>query len=295
MKLLSIASAVCLATATLAADSNIEFILSKFLGLDSFVPKNCHAVPGNVKFLVCDRPDPQAINISAVDSSVYPFPAGKEVEIEIVGRVDHVVQEGAYLNVSVYSGFHQVHAGVHPLCNLMKQHKIGKGCPLKPTKKDIRFKRKVTIPDWIPSARYFVLGTIYNPDKTDVISFSGQYDVKGTPETDAEYHKKRQEEDQRRHLERLANDKAKEEQRLKEEAEGGSKAEDAAQDESAGEPEEPYTVKVEDGNVEIKGEHAEQLLDLAEEAAGIAEELISEQQQHEADAEKTDAPVHDEL
>ncbi|AOW00436.1 hypothetical protein B0I72DRAFT_143361 [Yarrowia lipolytica] len=295
MKLLSIASAVCLAASALAADSNIEFILAKFLGLDNMVPKNCHAVPGNVKFLVCDRPEPQAINITALDASAYPLPAGQDVEFEVVGKVNHLVQDGAYLNVSVYSGFREVHRGIHPLCDLMKQHKIGRGCPLKPTKKDIRFKRTVSIPDWIPSSRYFVLATIYNPDKSTVISFSGQYDVKGTPETDARYQKEREEEDERRRLERETK-KAKEEEAKK--ADGGNESvpggAEAADPDSAA-PEEPYTVKVDDDHVEVKGEHAEELLGLAKEVAGLAEELVSEQE-HETDTSgTTEAPVRDEL
>lgn len=281
MKLLSIASVVCLAASTLAADSNIEFILAKFLGLDNMVPKNCHAVPGNVKFLVCDRPEPQALNISALDASAYPLPAGEQVEFEVVGKVNHLIQDGAYLNVSVYSGFREVHRGIHPLCDLMKKNRIGRGCPLKPTKKDIRFKRKVQIPDWIPSSRYFVLATVYNPDKSTVISFSGQYDVKGTPEVDARVQKEREEEDERKRIER--------------EARQAEEAAAAAGGAAAAEPEEPYTVKVDKDHVEVKGEHAEELLDLAEEVAGLAESLVSEQE-HESDADKaTDAPVRDEL
>ncbi|KAG5358490.1 Phosphatidylglycerol/phosphatidylinositol transfer protein [Yarrowia sp. B02] len=277
MKFSALVSVACVAASALAADSNIEFLLAKFLGLDNMVPKNCQPVPGNVKFLVCERPETQAINITALDASAYPLPAGQDVEFEVVGKVNEIVQDGAYLNVTVYSGFREVHKGIHPLCDLMKAHKIGRGCPLKPTKKDIRFKRTVSIPDWIPSSRYFVLATIYNPDKSVVISFSGQYDVKGTPETDARIQKEREEEDERRRIERDA---------AKVASAGGA---------DAAEPSEPYTVKADKDHVEIKGEHAEELLDLAEGVAGIAEELVSEQE-HESDKpESTEAPVRDEL
>lgn len=292
MKLLSIASVACLAASCLAADSNIEFILAKFLGLDNMVPKNCHAVPGNVKFLVCDRPEPQALNISALDASAYPLPAGQQVEFEVVGKVNHLIQDGAYLNVSVYSGFREVHRGIHPLCDLMKKNRIGRGCPLKPTKKDIRFKRKVQIPDWIPSARYFVLATVYNPDKSTVLSFSGQYDVKGTPEVDAQFQKEREEEDERKRIEREAR-----QAQAAGAAAGGVAAEEAAEETpvEAASDDSPYTVKVDEDHVEVKGEHAKELLDLAEEVAGLAQSLVSEQE-HESDAAKaTDAPVRDEL
>lgn len=283
MRFSAVTSLLCLASTALAVDSNIEFLLAKFLGLDNMVPKNCHPVPGNVNFLVCERPEMQAINITALDASAYPLPAGQDVEFEVVGKVNSLVQDGAYLNVSVYAGFREVHRGIHPLCDLMKEHKIGRGCPLKPTKKDIQFKRSVSIPDWIPSARYFVLATIFNPDKSVVLSFSGQYDVKGTPETDARVKKEREEEDERSRIQREA-------EKAKEEAEKAAAA--------SAEPAEPYTVKVDADHVEVQGEHAEELLDLAEDVAGIAESLISIEHQKEAETatpEHTDAPVRDEL
>lgn len=255
MRLSILTTFVCACVAMAAMDINIEFLISKFLGLDNFVPNNCHPVEGNVKFHVCDREEEQAVKIRAMDASVYPLPAGEDVEFEVVGKVDSVVQKGAFLNITIYAGLREVHNGIHPICDLLKEHKVGRGCPLKPTKKDIAFKRTITIPDWIPSSKYLILATVSNPDDSVVLSFSGQYEVKGTPETDARYMQQMNEENKR--------------------------------EEEDEQEQEPDTVTVDEDGVKVEGVHAEKILEAALKAAGAAEALQHvEEEQSEEKAEE---------
>jgi len=129
------------------------------------------AVPGDSPLEYCtpDR-DAELLIIEKVDLSPNPPRAGQPLLITALGQFKDIIEEGAYVQLSVKYGLVRLISMKTDLCEQVKN--VDLECPIPEGKQEI--KKEVEMPKEIPPGKYTVLADVYTKDGRRVTCLTAQ-------------------------------------------------------------------------------------------------------------------------
>ncbi|KAJ3027343.1 Phosphatidylglycerol/phosphatidylinositol transfer protein [Rhizophlyctis rosea] len=121
----------------------------------------------------CGRDD-DIFKLEYIRMTPDPPERGKPLTIAIKGKLEEVVQEGAYADVKVNLGFIKLVDQRFDVCENVKE--VGKECPLQPGEEEVT--HTVDFPKEAPPGRYIIHADITNYDGKHVACINAAFQLK---------------------------------------------------------------------------------------------------------------------